>query len=132
MNLLGFTAQASLYRTANSYRSSGSERGDLRLGESIVPQLPPRNAPGLFGCLSDCSVEYPNWTRAQCRRYCLGDSPPSPGGQTPGSDSPSCLLALAICQEPALSIPCVFFGECSPFYSCLDSLGCPGVGGKGT
>jgi hypothetical protein len=37
MSIPEFTAQVSLYRTSNRYRSSGSECGDLQSGESIVP-----------------------------------------------------------------------------------------------
>lgn len=125
MNLPGFTAQASLYRTTNRYRSSGSGCGDLRLGEPIVPQLLPKDAPGPLGCLSDCRDEHPNWTSAQCHRYCFGSREPPPpplfGGQTPESDPVQCLFAMETCKS--LLILCMF-GWCSPFNSCMDFFGC--------
>jgi hypothetical protein len=44
MNIPGFTAEASLYKTSGSYRSTGSEFGDLRSGEAIVPAYFPGSA----------------------------------------------------------------------------------------
>jgi hypothetical protein len=41
MNIPAFTAQASLYRTSNRYRSSGREAGNLWSGESVVPAYYP-------------------------------------------------------------------------------------------
>jgi hypothetical protein len=41
MSIPQFTAQVSLYKTSNLYRSSGFEGGDLRAGESIMPAYHP-------------------------------------------------------------------------------------------
>jgi hypothetical protein len=41
MNIPQFTAQSSLYRTSNRYRSSGPEGGNLWSGDSVVPAYNP-------------------------------------------------------------------------------------------
>lgn len=66
MNIPGFTADASLYRTMGHYRCSVSECGDALSGESIIPAYYPGPetrsdcqtcqetcALGVFGCLGE-------------------------------------------------------------------------------
>ena len=81
MNIPDFTAEASLYRTSNSYRSLAFDRASPQR-TVVSPQLPNENAPGLAGCMSDCRVENPGWTAAQCRAACRDPgSIPGSGGR---------------------------------------------------
>lgn len=68
MNLPEFTAQASLYRTSNRYRSLG-QRGEPQR-TVVMPQLGGKNFKGFRGCVMDCLDQHPYWTSAQCERSC--------------------------------------------------------------
>jgi hypothetical protein len=60
MNIPEFTAQASLYRTSNRYRSSGSEFGDLGPGASVLPAYYPGPAAqaACNNCLNSAVDDY--------------------------------------------------------------------------
>lgn len=59
MNLPGFTAQASLYRTSNRYRSSGSEFSGLPSTQSVVAAYHPgpSTQQRCNMCLQSCAFE---------------------------------------------------------------------------
>jgi hypothetical protein len=93
MNMPGFTAQTSLYRTSNNYRSPALG-GASPQRTVLVPQLGGPGFEGLGNCLIDCADQHPDWTAARCRTSCR-----DPGG-TPGSGpryGPSCSVS-----EPAI------------------------------
>jgi hypothetical protein len=134
MNIPQFTAQSSLYRSSNRYRSLG-QRDELQT-TVVIPQLPQKDAPGPGGCISDCMDKYPptrsreqlREQREQCRRECFGGGavtyPSVTSGYGPYCESSppaACYLELASC--------CVFlpFGAilclpiCYDFYKiCLE------------
>jgi hypothetical protein len=68
MHIPKFTAQASLYRTSNRYRSLGHEGGPQRA--DLIPQLGGKGFKGYNGCVMDCLDRHPDWTSARCRRSC--------------------------------------------------------------
>ena len=68
MKIPEFTAQNSLYRTGNHYRSLG-QRGEPQ--RTVVnPQLGGPEFKGFQGCINDCMDNNPYWTRARCERSC--------------------------------------------------------------
>jgi hypothetical protein len=81
MNMPGFSAQASLYRTDNRYRSVAGEPQ----GTGLIPQL---GGPGFEGrafCISKCIDENPGLTAKQCAARCRdpGGTPGTGGGRKP-------------------------------------------------
>jgi hypothetical protein len=70
MSIPGFTADAGLYETRNSYRSPAFNGGSSH-GVGIIPQLGGRGFKGFAGCQADCMDMHPNFTREQCRRACV-------------------------------------------------------------
>lgn len=88
MSLPAFTAQASLYRTNNRYRSLAFGPASPQ-SSVIVPQLGGPGFEGLANCLSDCADQHPTWTRARCRAICRDPGGTSPGGTSVGY-GPSC------------------------------------------
>ena len=68
MRIPKFTADASLYRTTNRYRSGG--RGEKSEGTTVVPQIGGKDFKGKSGCVMDCLDKYPNLTPLQCSRRC--------------------------------------------------------------
>src|SRR4051795_9121347 len=86
MNIPEFTAQASLYRTSNHYRSFGQRSEQQRT--IVIPQLGGRGFVGRANCLIDCADQHPDWTAARCSARCR-----DPGGTTvvhEGGYGPSC------------------------------------------
>ena len=85
MSIPAFTAQASLYRTSNHYRSVMPGRA-LPRGTVLVPQ---RGGPGFEGranCYVDCVDQHPQWAGARCNALCR-----DPGGiGSSGGYGPSC------------------------------------------
>ena len=62
MNIPAFTAQASLYRTSNRYRSSGFEAHGLRSSESVIAAYSPGQATlqRCRSCLNTCAFDREN------------------------------------------------------------------------
>jgi hypothetical protein len=76
MNIPEFTAQASLYRTSNSYRSLAFDRASPQR-TVLLPQLGGPGFEGKGNCISDCADLHPDWTKAQCGAACrASDGPP--------------------------------------------------------
>lgn len=89
MNIPEFTAEASLYRTSNSYRFLTFDRASPER-TVLVPQLGGPGFKGYWGCIDDCVDQHPNWKAARCREYCRRDpGVTSSGGSSPGY-GPSC------------------------------------------
>ena len=88
MRIPTFTAQASLYRTSNRYRSVGFERSSQQRG-IVIPQLGGKGFEGRANCFIDCIDQHPTWTRARCEAICR-----DPGGTSAGDPGvgygPSC------------------------------------------
>src|SRR6266850_5982083 len=74
MNIPQFTAQASLYRTNNRYRSLAFDYASPPK-TVLVPQLGGPGFEGLANCLMDCADKHPTWTAEQCNKICS-----DPGG----------------------------------------------------
>lgn len=68
MSIPEFTAQASLYRTSNRYRSPGFD--NPAQSTVISPQLGGKEFKGMSGCIDDCLDKNPSFTPIQCRRSC--------------------------------------------------------------
>jgi hypothetical protein len=68
MNIPEFTAQASLYRIGNRYRSFG-QRGEQQK-TVVITQLGGRNFKGFEGCKMDCLEKHSDWTYEQCEKSC--------------------------------------------------------------
>jgi hypothetical protein len=98
MNLPEFTAQASLYRTSNSYRSLAFDRASPQR-TVLVPQLGGPGFQGLQSCINDCRDENRDFTIAECRAFCGGSDigTPSDPGTTLFSDS-LCYVTYAGCS----------------------------------
>jgi hypothetical protein len=121
MKIPEFTAQDSLYRTSNHYRSLG-QRGEPRR-TVIIPQRGGPGFEGLANCLSDCADEHPNWTSSRCAASCR-DPIGIPGS---GSEQKRDLASILICEagyhlcdsvgfkafRPDLWFSCLFGGICS-------------------
>ena len=82
MNLPGFSAEASLYKSVRQYRMAGTRKPGSR---GVLPQLP------IGFCMADCDfTEHDPLSNAACKFDCLGQSdgggPGGPGDQvcTPG------------------------------------------------
>jgi hypothetical protein len=79
MKIPEFTAQASLYKTSNRYRSSAQPGEPQRT--VVIPQLGGPGFEGWGNCFSDCRDAHPDWTPARCSARCR-----DPGGMhVPGS-----------------------------------------------
>ena len=94
MNIPDFTAEASLYRTSNSYRPLAFDR--------VSPQravvIPQRGGPGFEGfwaCVQDCKDENPGWTTRECQAACRDVG--GPGGPPPPADPTNRDLSIAGC-----------------------------------
>ncbi len=78
MNIPEFTAQASLYRTSNHYRSLAFDCASPQR-TVLVPQLGGPGFEGFGNCISDCADLHPDWTAARCGAACrANDGPPPP------------------------------------------------------
>jgi hypothetical protein len=133
MNIPGFTAQASLYRTSNSYRSLAFDRASPQR-TVLVPQLGGPGFVGSSGCITDCMdrLEYyhPELTIKEALRQCgqacrdpVG-TPGSGGGYGPlceSSPPASCAIAYwACCHLPGQPFTCAFI--CPDWYDdCLEN-----------
>jgi hypothetical protein len=100
MNIPQFTAQASLYRSGNHYRSPGL--GGEWQKTVVTPQLGGPGFEGLANCLMDCADQHPDWSAARCRTICRDPGGTGSGGVGYGpncENSPpmSCYLWLAAC-----------------------------------
>jgi hypothetical protein len=84
MNIPEFTAQASLYRTSNSYRSLAFDHASPQR-TVLVPQLGGPGFEGMANCISDCADTHPDWTAAQCRASCRDPGAPPPPPRDPTS-----------------------------------------------
>ena len=83
MNIPGFTAETSLYKTSGRYRSLG-QRGEPE-GTVVIPQLGGPGYIGKFFCVEDCLEK--GHTRKYCEEtYCKADTF-SFGGRRSGSSS---------------------------------------------
>ena len=85
MNIPEFTAQASLYRTSNSYRSLAFDRASLQR-TVLVPQIGGPDFEGYWNCVNDCRDKHPNLTPKDAAKLCVR-SCRDPGGTSPGSGS---------------------------------------------
>jgi len=85
MKLPEFTAQASLYRTSNRYRSPG-QRGEPQR-TVVIPQLGGPGFEGLQNCINDCVDRllyyHPELKRAEALKQCRAECHDPVG--TPGS-----------------------------------------------
>ena len=77
MNIPEFTAQASLYRTSNNYRSPALDRASPKR-TAVIPQIGYEDYKGFGGCINDCidrkqyynpKLKYEEAQRA-CARAC--------------------------------------------------------------
>jgi hypothetical protein len=100
MSIPEFTAQASLYRTSNHYRSLG-QRGEPQR-TIVIPQLGGPGFEGKANCIMDCVDN--GGTAKQCEKRCRDPGGTSPGGSGVGygpscADSPpaSCYAFYANC-----------------------------------
>jgi hypothetical protein len=123
MNIPEFTAQASLYRTSNSYRSLAFDRASPQR-TVLLPQLGGPGFEGKGNCISDCVDLHPDWTAARCGEICRdpGSIPGSGSGQTRDwaskflcdSQYAYCVIAGGFVKyRPDLLASCLFGGPCS-------------------
>lgn len=134
MNIPEFTAQASLYRTSNSYRSLAFDRASLQR-TVLVPQLGGPGFEGYGNCISDCidTKQYynPKLTYEEAGQACAGACR-DPGGTSPGprvgygpscGNSPpdSCANKRAVCCAFTPGFPFTCAGICEVYYDiCLE------------
>jgi hypothetical protein len=69
MKIPEFTAEASLHRTSNNYRSAALYRASPKR-TAVIPQLGGPGFKGFAGCQNDCLDQHPELTRDQCARRC--------------------------------------------------------------
>jgi hypothetical protein len=115
MNIPEFTAQASLYRTSNHYRSLAFDSASPQR-TVLVPQLGGPGFEGFGNCISDCADLHPGWTAARCGAAChASDGPPRVGYGSSCENSPpsECYILLgACCVDPyACAFICPGFHE---------------------
>jgi hypothetical protein len=71
MNMPGFSAEASLYRSVRQYRMAGTRKPGSR---GVLPQLP------IGFCMADCDfTEHDPLSNAACKFDCLGQDGGGPG-----------------------------------------------------
>ncbi len=92
MNIPEFTAQASLYRTSNSYRSLAFDLASPKR-TVVTPQLGGPGFEGKANCFMDCRDKHPKWTAERCGAYCR-----DPGGIRGSGGPPSCEASQAKCN----------------------------------
>jgi hypothetical protein len=119
MNIPEFTAQASLYRSSNSYRSLAFDRASPQ-GTVLVPQVKGPDAPNPGDCFSDCmdklAYHHPELTREQAGRRCGQACRDPVGTPTDRGYGPSCESSPPESCAIALGACCVFLPF--PFFSC--------------
>ena len=107
MNMPGFTAETSLYKTSGHYRMAGTP-GDLLGSREVLPQLP------IGFCMADCEFTHPNDSilREHCKLGCLeGGDPRGPIviSEPPEPRCGPCIGGRARCGIPGrgfVSVPC--------------------------
>ena len=128
MNIPEFTAQASLYKTSNSYRSLAFDRASLQR-IVLVPQLGGPGFEGYGNCISDCMDKHPNSKDAVklCVRSCRDPGGTSPGprvgyGPSCGNSPPeSCAYYRAFCCAVIPGFPFSCAAICEEYYDiCLE------------
>lgn len=81
MNIPGFTADASLYKTSGHYRIAGTTN-DLVGSQGVLPQLP------IGFCMANCDHIQDDFTRTVCNLRCFEQG--GGGGGTGPVCRPSC------------------------------------------
>lgn len=100
MNMPGFTARASLYRTGNRYRYLAFDRASPQR-TVLVPQLGGPGFEGKANCISDCVDQHPTWTLARCSAACR-----DPGGTPCNPKDNSVHRALCLAGTAAWQAAC--------------------------
>lgn len=70
MSIPEFTAQESLTKTTNHYRSLAFDSASPKR-TVVIPQVGGPGFKGLRGCIDDCIDRNPHMTVEQCRRSCV-------------------------------------------------------------
>lgn len=122
MNLPGFTAQASLYKTSNRYSSLAFDHTSPQR-TVLVPQLGGPDFEGRDNCISDCRDSHPAWSIERCGRACNDPATTQGSGSGQTRDAASialCWTGYGLCSavgfaefRPDLWASCLFGGPCS-------------------
>jgi len=92
INMPGFTAEASIYKTVRQYRMAGT-RNNLGGGRGVLPQLP------IGFCMADCDfTEHDPLSNMACKFDCLGGQEGGGGG---GPREPVCRPSCSPCRPVA-------------------------------
>jgi hypothetical protein len=103
MNLPGFTAEASLYKSMRQYRRTGNLSAFAR-GRGVLPQLP------IGFCMADCDFnETDPLSNAVCKFGCLDQQD---GGSVGGPGNPICRPSCTRCH----TVP----GQPGRWKTCID------------
>ena len=65
MNMPGFTAEKSIYRTSDHYRAISNTRNDARSSREVLPQLP------IGFCQANCDSIQDSFLRSVCVLRCF-------------------------------------------------------------
>ncbi len=122
MTLPGFTADASLSKTTNRYRTHVQRHGYAHRVD-IIPQLGGRGFVGRAACYADCADAHPDWSAARCAARCRDPGGIRGSGSAQTRDFASramCYGGYALCKSvgfsafrPDLWVSCLFGGPCT-------------------
>jgi hypothetical protein len=116
MSIPGFTADASLYATGNSYASLGY----YGQGSGVLPALQKGGGNPWIECISDCadSLCQPGWTAAHCRSFCQQHCRAGIDAGPTGPNTVDCILCKAGCAAWKAACSASVFGFLCDFVPC--------------
>jgi hypothetical protein len=118
MNIPEFTAEASLYRSSISYRSSGHNFGGLPSSQSVFPALTTERFANCDACQKSCFKTY---------SYCLGSASAGYAIAAVGCAAAVFPPAIAICEGVAAGVYAAASATClATSYACLGICELPG------
>jgi hypothetical protein len=106
INMPGFAAEASLYKTSGHYRAMAGTSNDLAGSRGVLPQLPRQIE--LLQCLGECDFNADRADIDICRNVCFWNDfrrqiDETGGGGGGGGEPSDCVLCLRGCARKPTS-----------------------------